>query len=198
MPPSEEKFMNKEVITIVSGLPRSGTSTMMNMLEAGGMDVLIDNIRKSDEDNPKGYYEFEKVKKIEKDSSWLEDARGKAIKIISVLVRFLPRRYRYNIIFMLRNMQEILDSQRQMLIRRGEFANAISDEEMERLFLKDLEMVKEGLDKQPNMNVIYISYNQLLTDPSKYCKEIMHFLGINLDIDNMIKVIDNTLYRQRR
>jgi len=190
--------MNKEVITIVSGLPRSGTSTMMNMLEAGGMDVLIDNIRKSDEDNPKGYYEFEKVKKIEKDSSWLEDARGKAIKIISVLVRFLPRRYRYNIIFMLRNMQEILDSQRQMLIRRGEFANAISDEEMERLFLKDLEMVKEWLDKQPNMNVIYISYNQLLTDPSKYCKEIMHFLGINLDIDNMIKVIDNTLYRQRR
>ena len=95
-------------------------------------------------------------------------------------------------------MQEILDSQRQMLIRRGEFANAISDEEMERLFLKDLEMVKEWLDKQPNMNVIYISYNQLLTDPSKYCKEIMHFLGINLDIDNMIKVIDNTLYRQRR
>jgi hypothetical protein len=79
--------MNKETITIVSGLPRSGTSMMMKMLAAGGLEPLTDNIRAADEDNPKGYYEFERVKQIEKDRDWLEDARGRVVKLISALLK---------------------------------------------------------------------------------------------------------------
>jgi len=131
--------MNKKIITIVSGLPRSGTSMMMKMLEAGGMEILKDEIRKADEDNPAGYYEFEKVKELKKDVSWLENAKGKSVKIISSLLEHLPEKYTYKIIFMHRNMEEILNSQRQMLFRRGEATNEVSDEKMGKMFLKHLQ-----------------------------------------------------------
>jgi len=117
-----------EIITIVSGLPRSGTSMMMNMLEKGGMEALTDNIRKADEDNPKGYFEFEKVKKIKEDSSWLEKTRGKVFKMVSMLLYELPLTYKYRIIFMKRDMDEMLSSQRKMLEREGKEGN--TDDEM--------------------------------------------------------------------
>ncbi|HJN02440.1 MAG: sulfotransferase domain-containing protein [Nitrospinota bacterium] len=189
--------MNKKIITIVSGLPRSGTSMMMRILEAGGMRILKDEIRKADEDNPAGYYEFEKVKELKKDPSWLENAKGKAVKIISSLLEHLPERYIYKIIFIHRNMEEILDSQRQMLIRRGEATNEVSDEKVGKMFLKHLKKIEERLNKQSNMDVLTVHYNEILKEPAKHGEIINRFLGNTLNTKNMTDVIDQTLYRQR-
>ena len=188
--------MNKKIITIVSGLPRSGTSMMMRILEAGGMRILKDEIRKADEDNPAGYYEFEKVKELKKDPSWLENAKGKAVKIISSLLEHLPERYIYKIIFIHRNMEEILDSQRQMLIRRGEATNEVSDEKVGKMFLKHLKKIEERLNKQSNMDVLTVHYNEILKEPAKHGEIINRFLGNTLNTKNMTGVIDRTLYRQ--
>lgn len=183
-------------ITIVSGLPRSGTSMMMKMLAAGGVEPLTDNLRTADEDNPKGYFEFERVKQIEDDKSWLEDARGRVVKLISALLRHLPATYKYKIIFMRRAMPEILASQRQMLIRRGEPADAVSDEKMAAMFEKHVAQVEAWLAAQPNIDVLYVSYNEVLNDSRSHAERINHFLGGALQVDEMVSVVDRTLYRQ--
>lgn len=188
--------MGQEIV-IVSGLPRSGTSMMMRMLEVGGIKVLIDNIRTANEDNPKGYYEFERVKQIEHDQSWLQDAKGKAVKIISALLKYLPKDYTYKVIFMQRKMKEILASQRQMLIRRGEPIDTASDEKMVDLFRQHLRRVEAWIDDQPNIEVIYVSYNKILESPVEQANRINHFLGNMLDVEKMVSVVDKTLYRQR-
>jgi ubiquinone/menaquinone biosynthesis C-methylase UbiE len=187
-----------EVITIVSGLPRSGTSMLMGMLEAGGMQLLVDNIRTADGDNPRGYYEFERVKKIQHDQSWLEDAKGKAVKIISELLKHLPPGYTYKVIFMHRKMEEILASQRQMLIRRGKSPDEISGERMAELYRKHLRRVEAWIDEQPNIEVIYVSYNEILEKPVEHAERINRLLGNTLSVENMVGVVDQTLYRQRR
>ncbi len=190
--------MDPETIVIVSGLPRSGTSMMMKMLEAGGMELLTDGIRAADEDNPKGYYEFEQVKRIEHDKSWLPAARGKAVKMISALLHHLPPDYSYKVIFMQRAMPEVLASQRQMLIRRGQDPDKISDERMADLFSKHLEQVEAWLAQQPHFETLYISYNDMLVDPELYARRIDAFLGGGLDVERMVGVVDSDLYRQRR
>ena len=195
---AEFKTMNREIVTIVSGLPRSGTSMMMKMLEAGGMQVLTDNVRTADEDNPKGYYEFEKVKQIEHDSSWLENARGRAVKMISALLKYLPQGYHYRVIFLRRKMEEILASQRQMLVRREEPADKVGDERMAGLFRRHLEQVEAWIDEQPNIEVVYISYNEILSSPVEQAARINQFLGHTLSVENMVSVIDKMLYRQRQ
>ena len=120
----EEKF-----VTVVSGLPRSGTSMMMKMIEAGGIAPLTDKIRRADDDNPKGYFEFERVKKMpDGDTAWVEDAQGKAVKVIAALLEYLPQEYTYKVLFMRRSMDEILASQKQMLIRSEKPTDEISDE----------------------------------------------------------------------
>ena len=146
--------MDQDTVTIVSGLPRSGTSMMMRMLEAGGMEILTDEIRTADEDNPKGYYEFERVKQIEHDQAWLEDAKGKAVKMIVALLKHLPSGYFYKIIFMERKIEEVLASQREMLVRRGEPTDRISDEKMAALFHKHVEQVRSWIA----INQIVINY----------------------------------------
>jgi hypothetical protein len=190
--------VNEKSITIVSGLPRSGTSLMMGMLQAGGMELLTDGIRTADDDNPKGYYEFERVKQIEHDQDWLEDAGDKAVKMIAELLRHLPQDYTYKVIFMRRKMDEILASQRQMMIRRGEPTDRISDEEIAAMFSRHLERVEVWIAEQPNMDVLYVSYNDLLGEPAQHVSEINEFLGGTLDEDRMTGTVDLTLYRQRR
>lgn len=192
--------MDKESITIISGLPRSGTSMMMKMLEAGGIEALVDGIRKADEDNPKGYYEFEVVKNLDKegkDNSWVQDAQGKVVKIISQLLKDLPPNYTYKIIFIRRNMSEILASQKQMLVRRGEPTDAISDEEMSKLFGMHLVQIESWLKNQPNFDVLYVHYNEILKSPQEHIIRINTFFGGELDVDGMSGVIDNSLHRQR-
>lgn len=188
-----------EVITIVSGLPRSGTSMMMKMLEAGGLPLLIDNIRTADVDNPKGYYEFERVKKLsEGDDAWLEDAQGKAVKIIATLLVYLPTIYTYRLIFMHRAMPEILASQRKMLLHRGEDPEKISDAQMAKLFEKHLARVNDWVNRQQNLKRIDIGYNQLIEDPGLHVEQINQFLGRRLNLSKMVQVVDPKLYRQRQ
>jgi len=189
--------MEREKIAVVSGLPRSGTSMMMRMLEAGGLEVLTDNIRTADKDNPRGYYEFERVKQLDHDTGWLEDAKGRVVKIISQLLQELPAGCTYKVVFMHRAMDEILASQRRMLVRRGEDTDKISDEQMAALFRKHLERVEGWLDQQPNFDVIHVSYNEVLAHPEEEAKRVNAFFDDDLDVGAMAKVVDPTLYRQR-
>ena len=187
----------KEVI-IVSGLPRSGTSMMMKMLEAGGLPVLTDNIRKANEDNPKGYYEFERVKKLpDGDTAWLDQAEGKVVKIISQLLMSLPAGYTYRVLFMRRHINEILASQRRMLVRRGEDPDKVDDEEMAALFEKHLEKVFAWLDRQPHLHYMEVDYNRTLADPQPTAERVNEFLGGELDVEKMVGMVDPSLYRQR-
>ena len=192
-------MFNKSLpITIVSGLPRSGTSMMMKMLEAGGLPLLIDNLRTADEDNLTGYYEFEPVKKLGKeDSSWMADAQGKGVKVIAALLNHLPSAYTYRIIFMRREMSEILASQKKMLLNRGEDPNKINDDEMARLFEKHLSTIFSWIEHQPNMRRIDSNYNELLKDPRPQAEQINRFLGNTLNVEDMVHVINPGLYRQR-
>jgi hypothetical protein len=185
-------------ITVVSGLPRSGTSMMMKMLEAGGLLLLIDNLRTPDADNPAGYYEFEPVKKIDKgDFTWLANAQGKGLKVIAALLRHLPSAYTYQIIFMRREMSEVLASQRQMILNRGEDPNKIDDAKMAQLFERHLAKVMSWIDRQPNIRKLDVNYNQLLKDPRPQVEQINQFLGNILDLEGMLSVINPDLYRQR-
>ena len=188
----------KKTITLVSGLPRSGTSMMMKMLEAGGIPPLTDEIREADADNPQGYYEFERVKKLDKgDSDWLARAEGKAVKVISALLQHLPETYEYQVIFLERHMPEILASQRKMLDRRGE-ADEMDDEKMTALFEKHLQQVKAWLAQQENFSVLYVHYSEALADPHSQAKRVKTFLGADLDVVAMAGTVDANLYRNRQ
>lgn len=186
-----------ECLTIVTGLPRSGTSMMMRMLQSGGMEVVTDNIRKADEDNPEGYYEFEKVKEIKEDASWLDGVEGKVVKMASTLLYDLPSDRKYGLIFMKRNLEEILLSQRKMLERKGAEDN-IDDEEMRRLFSKHLEEIERWLSEQKNMEIFYMDYNDMLRNPKENVSILNRFLDNRLDVGRMIKVVDDSLYRNRK
>ncbi len=156
-----------EPVIIVSGLPRSGTSMMMKMLEAGGLQVYVDNLRTPDVDNPEGYYEYERVKQLDKgDTAWVMDARGQVVKVISALLEHLPPGNEYRVLFMQRSLDEVLASQQKMLQRREEAGDAISDEEMAALFRKHLATVTAWVRDQPNFAVLDVDYNQLLADPN--------------------------------
>ena len=188
----------KEPIVIVSGLPRSGTSMMMKMLEAGGIPPLTDKIREADNDNPKGYFEFERVKQLDKgDVAWLPEARGKVVKVISALLKHLPADYEYRIIFMRRNMPEILASQRKMLIRRGENADDMDDAKMAALFEKHLQSTIQWVENQPNISLLYVHYRDMLSDPVPQIKRVNEFLNGRLNEDAMANVVDPNLYRNR-
>ena len=190
--------LNSEIITVVSGLPRSGTSMMMKMLEAGGLSPVTDNIRTADEDNPKGYYELEKVKEMKADTSWMPEARGKVIKVISALLQDLPSDYRYRVVFMRREMSEILASQRQMLIRRGQEPNKVPDEKMAAMFEKHLVKIGEWLDAQANIEALFIKYNDILAEPGGSVTSLNAFFEDALDAAAMQSVVDKQLYRQRK
>lgn len=190
--------MKRDFITVVSGLPRSGTSMMMKMLEAGGMPVVADHIRAADEDNPKGYYEFERVKQIATDKAWLPEAQGKTVKMISELIKHLPGEYQYRVIFMRRKIEETLASQKQMLIRRGQPIDLISDEKLVELFLKHLERLFAWLAQQPNFATLYVDYADVVRNAAEQAERINAFLGNTLDVEKMLGIVDQKLYRQRK
>ncbi len=196
------KFFSKpersNEIIIVSGLPRSCTSMMMKMLEASGMTPLTDNVREADEDNPKGYYEFERAKKLrEGDVAWLPDAQGKVVKVISALLPHLPPTYNYRIIFMRRAIPEILASQRKMLVNRGEDPDKVSEGELTTLFQKHLRQVNDWIESRPNVERIDIHFGQLIEDPLPQIDQLNQFMGSTMSVDKMAGVIDPNLYRQR-
>lgn len=188
-----------EFVIIVSGLPRSGTSMMMQMLDAGGLEILTDQQRRADDDNPKGYYELERVKKLKDgDTAWVRQANGKVVKVISALLEYLPPDLNYKVIFMQRKMDEILASQKQMLVRRGEPTDKASDATLADLFRRHLQKVEAWLAAQRNMQVLYIQYDQLLADPQPHIASLVQFLGLPLDGQAMAAAPDANLYRQRK
>jgi Sulfotransferase family len=192
-----KKDSQNQPIIIVSGLPRSGTSMMMRMLAEGGMPVLTDELRQADSDNPKGYFEFETVRQMSDGNvTWLAEARGKAVKVISALLEHLPSNYSYKIIFLEREIQEILASQQKMLANRNEeFAR--NDTEIEAQIRKHLSAMRPWLVRQPNMEVLYVNYNQLMQDPEPLCEQITEFIGLPLNQTRMLGVPDKQLYRNR-
>ena len=183
-------------IIVVSGLPRSGTSLMMQMLDNGGVAVVTDHVRTADPDNPKGYYEFEPVKKIKRDASWLPATRGKAFKMVSQLLYDLPPGEAYRIIFMERDLDEVLLSQEKMLRRLGRQAAPRAD--MRRAYGLHLERLHDWLPRQANMAVLRVSYNDLVERPRDQAERVKDFLGGTPDVEGMVHTVDPTLYRNRR
>ena len=194
---SNNKNSGKQPIIIVSGLPRSGTSMMMRMLAEGGMPVITDELRRADSDNPNGYFEFETVRQMSAGNvEWLANANGKAIKVISALLEYLPSNYSYKIIFLEREIKEILESQRKMLANRNEKATA-DEAEIEMQIQKHLSVMRPWLVRQPNIEVLYVNYNTLMTKPEPLCEQITEFLDLPLNQTRMLAVPDKHLYRNR-
>lgn len=169
---------------------------MMKMLEAGGIPVLADEIRTADIDNPKGYYEYERVKQLPDDTAWLPEAEGKVVKMVSTLLYELPQDRTYQVIFMRRQMDEILASQTKMLKRRNKDI-VIDDVEMKELFEGHLNNIMAWLKGQTHLQVLYVWYNDMMKQAPLEAKKINQFLGGNLDEAAMASVVDQSLYRNR-
>ncbi len=186
--------MNSEII-VVSGLPRSGTSVMMQVLHAGGIEAITDRIRAADTDNPRGYFEFERVKKIKGDAAWLPQARGKAFKMVSLLLYDLPATERYRIIFMDRDMDEVLDSQEKMLRRLGR--PAAPRDEIARAYRLHLTRLFRWLDGQPHIVLHRVRYADLVENPAAVVTGVREFLGGRLEAA-AADAVDPSLYRNRK
>ena len=185
-------------VVIVSGLPRSGTSMMMKMLEAGGVPIMTDGLRAADEDNPRGYFEVERVKDLEKeaDKRWVRDARGKALKVISFLLKELPEDCAYRVVFMRRDLSEVVASQNKMLDNRGE-ENPIRDEKAIELYRKHLISTRVFTGMSPRFQVLEVTYRDVLSDPERLARQVNAFLGGRLDAERMAEAVDPDLYRNR-
>ena len=187
----------KRFISVVSGLPRSGTSMMMRILEAGGMPVLTDNIRLADSDNPNGYYEFEPVKNLRQDASWLVDAYGKAVKMVYRLLCELPLEHEYKVVMMSRHIGEVVASQDAMLRHMGKDKGTPTGK-VAKVLQSDLDRVQAWLRSRPNFLVLNLNYNSIIGDPKSAASELNRFLGGGLDTSAMSGVVDLSLYRHRQ
>lgn len=187
-------------VVLVSGLPRSGTSMMMKMLDAGGLEVVTDQVRTADEDNPRGYFEYERVKELDKpgDKSWVREHRGKVVKIISFLLQDLPPDNYYKIVFMRRNLHEIIASQNKMLVRRGESGGETDDERMIELYKGHIAKVKAMSRFRINIELLDVKYRQVIENPRQSAVRVAEFVGMNLDPEKMSAAVDGQLYRNRR
>ena len=170
---------------------------MMRMLEAGGVPALIDNIRTADEDNPRGYYEFEPVKKSKEDPSWLNNAGGKVVKMVYRLLYDLPCDRQYWVVFMRRNLNEVVASQDVMLARKGRAGGDLTKDKLITMFEKQLAEFDEWVKKQSSFRILYVNYNETLRNPRPTVRALDEFLGGNLNTAAMEKVIELQLYRQR-
>jgi hypothetical protein len=188
-----------EPLVIVSGLPRSGTSMMMRMLEAGGLPIMTDGARSADVDNPKGYFEHERIKDLEReaDKSYLRAGRGKALKVISFLIPHLPDENDYRVIFMRRDLDEVLSSQDKMIQRLGTTDAAADREAMKEAYRNDIVRTRLLCRKRQNMEMIEIQYKATVEDPAETARRVNEFLGGRLDEAAMRRAVDESLYRNR-
>ena len=186
-------------IVVVSGLPRSGTSMMMAMLQAGGLPIVTDGVRAADDSNPAGYFEDERVKALEHDTAktWLAAAEGKAVKVISSLLRQLPDTHRYRVVFMHRDLREVLSSQRRMLERLGRDGDEPADEALASAFERHLRDVSRWLDARPNFAVLDVRHSDVIDRPASEAARVAAFVGGSLDVPRMAAVVDPALYRAR-
>ncbi|MDX2437251.1 MAG: sulfotransferase family protein [Acidobacteriota bacterium] len=187
-------------IIVVSGLPRSGTSMAMAMLTEGGLQCLDDGVRKADEHNPNGYFEDERVKTLESadDAGWIGEARGRVVKVVSPLLKNLPSGESYRVLFMLRDLDEVLASQKKMMDRRGE-QHDVPDDQMKRIYRDHLTTVNTLLKSRPDTTVKYLEFRSVIDRTREITDQINAFLDLdlNLDLDRMAAVVDKKLYRNR-
>ncbi|MEW5725500.1 MAG: sulfotransferase family protein [Thermodesulfobacteriota bacterium] len=193
---NDENQARGTAIIVVTGLPRSGTSMMMQMLEAGGAVLLSDGLRRPDAANPKGYYEYEPVKRLAEDNSWLVQARGRAVKIVAPLLPHLAPNLEYRVIFMERDLEEVLRSQRAMLERLGRRPDA-SEEKLGEAFRKHLVLVRNFLVRS-NLPTLFVQYRSVVRDPLSAAVRVNRFLGGIFDPEAMARAVSPELYRQRR
>lgn len=186
-----------EAVTIVSGLPRSGTSVAMQMLAAGGIPALSDQLRVADADNPRGYYEYEPVLRLRTDKSWLEGARGKVVKIVHLLLMELPEGFDYRVVFMQRDLSEVIRSQKVMLERGGRPLPPLPPEKLAQIYTNQLATVRRWLAERSAFRVLDMPYAGLVADPAKSAAAMNEFLGGTLDVTAMAAAVDPSLYRNR-
>lgn len=186
-------------IVVVSGLPRSGTSMMMQMLQAGGLEIVTDAVRTPDGSNPKGYFELEAVKDLDKGAppAWLAGARGKAVKIVSSLVRWLPETYDYQVIFMERNLDEVIASQNKMLADRGSLQDEGQHDRIRHLYQTHIEDTLRLLDARRCISTLVVDYSETLARPEDTARRVDRFLQGRLDVSRMAAAADPALYRNR-
>jgi hypothetical protein len=185
------------VITIVSGLPRSGTSLMMQVLAAGGMPVLTDGERQADADNPRGYFEWERIKLLPQQPDCIAEAEGKAVKIISQLLFALPAGREYRVIFMQRPLTEVVASQAEMIRRRGTIGAALPPAALIAGLGAHLNQINAWLKGKPNISVHRVEHQEVLREPLRIAESIQQFLNCPLNVVAMSQQIDTSLYRQR-
>lgn len=186
-----------QFVSVVSGLPRSGTSMMMRMLEAGGVEPIVDHEREPNDDNPLGYYEFEPVKALNEDSSWVSGARGKSVKVIYKLVYDLPANVDYRVIFMQRDLVEVLRSQETMMRRDGLDPDSIGRDLLLQMFQGEVMEFRRWAEAQRNIRIFYADYARVVSEPEDMAKEIAKFLDTDLNVRAMAEVVDPNLYRNR-
>jgi hypothetical protein len=186
-----------EPVTVVSGLPRSGTSLAMQMIHAGGIPAVTDGQRSSDDDNPRGYFEFERVKKLRTDKAWLDDAAGKAVKIIHLLLTELPDDRPYRVVFMRRDLREVVKSQSTMLARSGRAGGGLPPERLMAVYEQQLKAVEGWLAARPAFAVLDVPYAGLVADPGSWVPRLSAFLGGGLDEGAMRAAVDPALHRNR-
>jgi hypothetical protein len=186
-------------VVVVSGLPRSGTSLMMQMLKAGGLEIVTDGERAPDGSNPKGYFELEAVKELEKGGrpAWLDPARGKAVKVVSPLVRRLPATRAYDVVFMQRSLDEVLTSQNRMLADRGTPADHAEDDRVKELYRRHLDETLRILAARPHVRLLVVEHGDAVARPSETAERVNRFLGGHLDAARMAAIADPALYRNR-
>ncbi|MGA2033379.1 MAG: sulfotransferase family protein [Thermoguttaceae bacterium] len=189
--------MKRDYVTIVSGVPRSGTSMMMRMIDRGGIPALTDHVRRADEDNPHGYFEFEPVKKVKADGLWIGTAAGRVLKMVHLLLLDLPLMHRYRVVLMQRNLDEVVASQNAMLSRFNKSTDDLPVKRLVELYSVQLEKVRQYMRERPeHFQFREIDYNYMLRDPLPQAEELSRFLD-GLDVTAMIGVVDGKLYRNR-
>ena len=188
-----------EPIVVVSGLPRSGTSMLMKMLDAGGMEIMTDSERVADIDNPKGYFEYERVKDLEKetDKSYLREGRGKVLKVISFLIKDLPDDNDYRVIFMRRDLDEVLASQNKMINRLGTEDSTAAEDAMKEAYRNDIVRTRLLCKNRPNFELIEVNYKNTIANPAATARSVNAFVGGHLDEAAMREAVDESLYRNR-
>jgi hypothetical protein len=184
-------------VTVVSGAPRSGTSLMMQMLGAGGMELLTDGARRADRDNPRGYFELEAARRLPAEVGWLERAEGRAVKLVHVLVPQLPVKHRYRILLMRRDWREVLASQRLMLERGRRTVEGPPDDRLAEIFEAQLAEVERWAAARPERELLGVDYNALVRDPLRAARRVARFLAGDLDPEDMAAAVLPCLYRQR-
>lgn len=188
---------NFETITVVSGLPRSGTSLLMQMLDKAGMQMFVDNVRQADDSNPKGYFEHEAVKSLARNKAWVNQAVGKVVKVVSHLLFHLPDNYHYKIIFVDRDLSQILKSQQKMLIKKGKNKKESYSITLEMSYKKNLEKVDKWAKTHYNVEILHVNFSNLINNGIVEAKKIIEFLNINAKPEDIAKAIDKKLHRTK-